>query len=207
MEIINKYFKDLSPLQEAQFSRLDGLYRDWNAKINVLSRKDMDALYERHVLHALSIARVVDPVGLKIVDIGTGGGFPGIPLAIFFPEAEFVLLDSIGKKIRVVNAVAEALGLANVRTAALRAEAFPERDFDLAVSRAVAPLEVVGRWARVILKSRNRGLICLKGGDLEAEIRASAFRVRTWALKDMFEESFFETKQIVWASLSSQPPG
>lgn len=202
MEIIKKYFTNLSPLQEAQLGRLDGLYRDWNAKINVLSRKDMDALYERHVLHALSIARVTDLSGKKVVDIGTGGGFPGIPLAILFPDAEFVLLDSIRKKISVVNAVVEALDLTHVRTAAVRAESFPERDFDLAISRAVAPLAEVGRWARMLLKKKhNQGLICLKGGDLHAEISASGYRVRLWELRKMFDEPFFETKQIVWAGI------
>src|SRR5215211_5830819 len=180
MDILLKYFSDFTARQLEQFKALEGLYKDWNAKINVISRKDIDSLYEKHVLHSLSIAAVFDfPAGLEIVDIGTGGGFPGVPLAIFFPEVNFHLVDSIGKKLKIIEAVKEAIGLTNITIQHTRAEEIKNRKFDFAVSRAVAPLKDLLQWSKPLLKksqfiSDNQvfrsGLICLKGGDLALEI-------------------------------------
>jgi 16S rRNA (guanine527-N7)-methyltransferase len=157
LEVIQKYFSDFTPEQTAQFEQLDGLYRDWNEKINVISRKDIDSLYEKHVLHSLAIAAEFPfTPGVEVVDIGTGGGFPGIPLAIFFPEVQFHLVDSVGKKIKVVNEVAEALGLKNVTTLHGRVESITGRKFDFAVSRAVAPLKDLWTWARPLLRKERK---------------------------------------------------
>src|SRR6478672_4105240 len=176
MEILLKYFSDFSKKQIEQFKALDELYKNWNAKINVISRKDIDSLYEKHVLHSLSIAAVFDfPAGIEIVDIGTGGGFPGVPLAIFFPDVQFHLVDSIGKKLKVVEAIKEAVDLPNLTTQHIRAEEMKNRRFDFAVSRAVAPLKDLWTWSKPLLKNpkskipdpeSSPGLICLKGGDL-----------------------------------------
>ena len=205
MEIILKYFSDFSPAQLAQFEALKGLYQEWNEKINVISRKDIDSLYERHVLHSLSIAAIADfQTGTQILDLGTGGGFPGIPLAIFFPEVQFHLVDSIGKKIKVVQGVAEALGLKNVTSAHSRVEDIKNRKFDIVVSRAVAPLGDLWRWSKPVLKKSavpgkqfEKGLICLKGGDLAKEISESGVKPRLLELYEIFPEESFKEKYIV----------
>ncbi|WP_198673962.1 16S rRNA (guanine(527)-N(7))-methyltransferase RsmG [Chitinophaga alhagiae] len=203
MEIVLKYFADFTPRQLDQFRSLAPLYREWNDKINVISRKDIDALYEKHVLHSLAIAAVADLTpGLQVLDLGTGGGFPGIPLAIFFPEAHFHLVDSIGKKIKVVEAVAEGLNLSNVTTAHARVEDIKNRKFDLVVSRAVAPLKDLWGWSKPLLKKnppadRPSGLICLKGGDLAQEISESACRPQLVNIHKLFPEAFFLEKYVV----------
>jgi 16S rRNA (guanine527-N7)-methyltransferase len=207
MEIILKYFSDFTPEQVSQFSALQGLYKDWNEKINVISRKDIDALYEKHVLHSLSIAALADfQPGTQILDLGTGGGFPGIPLAIFFPEVQFHLVDSIGKKIKVVEGVAEELGLKNVTTAHTRVEEIKNRKFDIVVSRAVAPLGDLWRWSKSLMKKSTvpgkqfeKGLICLKGGDLAQEISESGLKPRLVKVYDIFPEESFKEKYVVLA--------
>jgi 16S rRNA (guanine527-N7)-methyltransferase len=205
MEIIKKYFDDFSEAQLNQFGQLIELYKHWNEQINVISRKDIDSLYTNHVLHSLSIAAVCPfNVGMKIVDIGTGGGFPGIPLAIFYPEVDFLLVDSIGKKLKVVQGVADAIGLKNVKVLHSRMENIPQQEFDFAVSRAVAPLKDLWSWARPYIKKRKstvlaNGLICLKGGDLAQEISESTLRPSLWPVKDIFPEPHFEDKYVVWA--------
>ncbi len=205
MDIILKYFSDFTEQQEQQFRQLDELYRDWNEKINLISRKDIDSLYEKHILHSLAIAATCNfQPGTRVVDIGTGGGFPGIPLAIFFPEVEFLLVDSIGKKIKVVNAVAEGVGLKNVTAIHSRVEDIKNRKFDFAVSRAVAPLGDLWKWVSPFLEKGKKsdeldnGLICLKGGDLEKEIKQSGLRAQVWSVYDIFEEPFFEEKSLVY---------
>ena len=203
MEIVLKYFADFTPRQLDQFRTLAPLYKEWNEKINVISRKDIDALYEKHVLHSLAIAAAADLTpGLQVLDLGTGGGFPGIPLAIFFPEVHFHLVDSIGKKIKVVEAVAEGLNLTNVTTAHSRAEDVKNRKFDLVVSRAVAPLKDLWGWSKPMLKKnppeeRPSGLICLKGGDLAQEISESGCRPRLINIYKLFPEEFFQEKYVV----------
>jgi 16S rRNA (guanine527-N7)-methyltransferase len=203
MDILLKYFSDFTPKQIEQFTALEALYKDWNEKINVISRKDIDSLYLKHVLHSLSIAVIVEfKPGAQIIDIGTGGGFPGIPLAIFFPEVQFHLVDSIAKKLKVVEGVAEGIGLANVTTQHTRAEEIKNRKFDFAVSRAVAPLKELWRWAGPLIKSgkemeiRN-GLVCLKGGDLAQEISDSGVKPRVAAIEEIFKEEYFKEKYIL----------
>lgn len=205
MEIIQHYFDDFSDVQLGQFQQLEGLYTDWNAKINVISRKDIESLYVRHVLHSLAIAAVFEFVpGQRIVDIGTGGGFPGIPLAIFFPEVEFVLTDSIRKKLTVVEAVVEALNLKNVTTHWGRAEEIKAKNsFDFAVSRAVAPLGDLWQWGKPLLRKGRQaefdnGLICLKGGDLHEEISASGCKPMMWHVFDLFREEMFREKFMLY---------
>lgn len=202
MEIILKYFSGLTPEQTRLFEELQPLYTEWNAKINVISRKDIDSLYERHVLHSLAIARFIRfTPGSKILDVGTGGGFPGIPLAIFFPNVEFHLVDSIGKKIKVVNAVAESLGLKNVTAGQIRAEQLKSK-YDFVVSRAVTQLPEFVSWIRknISLKQQNaipNGVIYLKGGNLEGETRPFRKTAFVQNLSDYFDEEFFETKKLV----------
>lgn len=201
MEQVLKYFSDFTPRQLEQFRLLEPLYREWNEKINVVSRKDIDSLYEKHVLHSLAIAAVAElPDGYQVVDLGTGGGFPGIPLAIFFPEVKFHLVDSIGKKLKVVEAVAEGLGLRNVTVQHSRVEDIKNRKFDLVVSRAVAPLKDLWRWSKPLVRkagSGPTGLICLKGGDLAAEISESGVRPKMVPIYKIFPEEFFQEKYVL----------
>ena len=201
MEIIHKYFKNLSDIQIEQFSKLQDLYEDWNLKINVVSRKDIDELYLRHVLHSLGIAKVIQfKPGSKVLDVGTGGGFPGIPLAILFPETQFHLVDSIGKKIKVVDEVVSGLGLLNVKTTNGRVE--EDKDaYDFIVSRAVAEMETFVRWTKgKISKKQNHslknGILYLKGGDLTEELKLYT-SATIYNLSDYFEEEFYETKKVV----------
>lgn len=209
MEIILKYFSDFTETQLQQFRQLEPLYKEWNEKINVISRRDIDHLYERHVLHSLSIAAAFEPEpGMELIDIGTGGGFPGIPLAIYFPEVRFHLVDSVAKKLKVVEAVAERIGLKNITTQHTRAEEIRNRTFDMAVSRAVAPLKELWKWSRPLLRHRIQGtsqrsglrpgLICLKGGDLAAEIQESGTRPHVMEIKELFNEPFFEEKYLLF---------
>ncbi len=203
IEDIVTYFTDVSSKQIQQLSALEEVYNNWNSKINVISRKDIEALYEKHVLHSLSIAAVVAfTAGTNIIDIGTGGGFPGIPLAIFFPDAQFHLVDSIAKKLTVVKEVAAAIGLSNISTQHIRAEEIKNRKFDFAVSRAVAPLQDLWKWSKPLLKKGNaqqlaNGLICLKGGDLAKEIQESRTRPYVWEIEKIFKKEFFKEKYIL----------
>jgi 16S rRNA (guanine527-N7)-methyltransferase len=207
MEVILQYFAEFTDAQVRQLRALDAVYKEWNEKINVISRKDIDALYEKHVLHSLAIA-VICPFdnGAQVVDIGTGGGFPGIPLAIFFPEVEFVLVDSIGKKIKVVEEVVAATGIKNVKAIHSRVEDLKGHLFDYAVSRAVAPLGELWRWVnRSIRKGQKsdelpNGLVCLKGGDLTKEIEESGMKgiVEAWDVHDIFPEPAFEEKYVIY---------
>lgn len=201
MEIILKYFPNLTETQIEQFSKLQELYKDWNLKINVVSRKDIDELYLRHVLHSLGIAKVMEfKPGAKVMDVGTGGGFPGIPLAILFPEVQFHLVDSIGKKIKVVNEVAEGLGLENVKTTHGRVEEVKDT-YDFIVSRAVAQMETFVGWTKgKIVKKQNHdlknGILYLKGGDLSEEL-VKYTSATIYDLPSFYEEDFFETKKVV----------
>lgn len=204
MEIISKYFADFTAEQNEQFGKLGALYEEWNEKINVISRKDIDQLYEKHILHSLAIAAVCNfHNGAQVVDIGTGGGFPGIPLAIFFPEVEFLLVDSIGKKIKVVQEVAAATGLKNVTAVHSRVEAV-NKTFDFAVSRAVAPLGDLWQWIKPALRKGRmsdefaNGLLCLKGGDLKQEIRDSGLKPHLFPVYDIFPEESFKEKYVVY---------
>ena len=203
MDLLLKYFSDFTPKQIGQFAALEALYKDWNEKINVISRKDIEGLYLKHVLHSLSIAAIVEfRPGSEIIDIGTGGGFPGVPLAIFFPQVKFHLVDSIGKKLKVVDGVAAEIGLTNITTQHTRAEEIKNRKFDFAISRAVAPLKDLWRWAYPIVKKGNEtdlknGLICLKGGDLAQEISDSGVKPRVASIEDIFREDFFKEKYIL----------
>ena len=201
MDIIQKYFKNLTETQIAQFSKLQELYQDWNLKINVVSRKDIDELYLRHVLHSLGIAKVIAfKNGSKVLDVGTGGGFPGIPLAILFPETQFHLVDSIGKKIKVVDEVVAGLGLTNVKTTNGRVEEVKDT-YDFIVSRAVAQMETFVGWTKGrIAKKQNHdlknGILYLKGGDLSEELQKYT-SATIYDLPDYFDEDFFETKKVV----------
>ena len=201
MEEILKQFPDLSDNQILQFQKLQGLYEDWNAKINVISRKDIDELYTRHVLHSLGIAKIIDfRPGSKIMDVGTGGGFPGIPLAILFPEVDFYLIDVIAKKIKVVNEVATGLGLKNVKAEQKRAE-LVKQEFDFIVSRAVTNMPDFVSWVDdKVSKKQNHelanGILYLKGGDLTEELKAFQ-KATEYNLSDFFSDEFFETKKVV----------
>lgn len=202
LEIVLQYFADFAPAQIQQLAALGVLYKEWNAKINVISRKDIDSLYTKHVLHSLAIAAAfsIKP-GSDVIDIGTGGGFPGVPLAIFFPTSRFHLVDSIGKKIKVVEAVSQAAGITNITTRHSRAEDIKDRKFDLAVSRAVAPLKELWAWARPLLRKpapgAPSGLICLKGGDLAAEISDSGTRPRIMEMHELFPVDEFREKYLL----------
>ncbi len=261
LELVTRYFTDFSPVQLQQLAALEELYKDWNAKINVISRKDIDSLYEKHILHSLAIAAAFEfTKGMEVIDIGTGGGFPGVPLAIFFPEVQFHLVDSIGKKLKVVEAVKEATGLLNITTQHGRAEEIKNRKFDTAVSRAVAPLKDLWTWAKPLLRKPPKhqplrrqpsspgqpdvlrtdiaspgqsapprtnttlpvtapqlpgspdpddeiplpipnGLICLKGGDLAAEISESGCRPRIMEINEIFSEEYFLQKYLLYVPL------
>ncbi len=202
MTIIEKYFPNLTTHQKAQFGQLGDLYAHWNAQINVISRQDAENLYERHVLHSLGIAKVLEfKEFASVLDVGTGGGFPGIPLAILFPEAEFHLVDSIGKKMKVVQEVAAALDLKNVKAEKLRAEQ-ADGIYDFVVTRAVTRCRPLFDWVRYKM-SRNQvhsltnGILALKGGDLDEELKELGRKARVFELSDYFEEAFFETKKVV----------
>ena len=206
MELILKYFPNLSETQRMQFAALYDLYLDWNSKINVISRKDITNLYEHHVLHSLGIAKYTQfASGTTIMDLGTGGGFPGIPLAILFPEVRFHLVDSIGKKVRVATEIATAIGLKNVTFRHCRAEEEKQK-FDYVVSRAVMPLADLVKLVRKNIRKEQHnalpnGLICLKGGELEHEAMPFKHQVMITDLKDYFTEEFFETKKVVYLGL------
>lgn len=203
MDIILKYFSDFTERQLQQFSALEHIYTEWNNKINVISRKDIHSLYLKHVLHSLAIATIIDfKPGTRIIDIGTGGGFPGVPLAIFFPEVQFHLVDSIGKKLKVVEAVKEALQLNNISTQHTRAEDIKDQQFDFVVTRAVAPLKDLWYWTNRMIakKSANtllNGLLALKGGELAPEIAESGLRPRMINIEEIFTEEFFKEKYIL----------
>lgn len=205
MELILKYFPDLTEEQKRQFAALYDLYTDWNSKINVISRKDIENLYEHHVLHSLGIAKVIRfKPGTKVMDLGTGGGFPGIPLAILFPEVQFHLVDSIGKKVRVATEIAGSIGLKNVTTRHARAEE-EKQLFDFVVSRAVMPLTDLLKIIRKNISPKQQnalpnGLICLKGGELERETMPVKNKTTIWNLKEFFGEEFFETKKVVYVA-------
>ena len=203
MQIIHKYFPDLTEKQIEQFTDLQELYGHWNAQINVISRKNIDALYTNHILHSLAIAKVIQfQKGTKILDIGTGGGFPGIPLAILFPEVDFILVDSIGKKIKVVNEVSNAIGLTNVIALHERAENIKDT-FDFVVSRAVTNMTDFKKWVKGKFNNThnntlNNGILYLKGGDLSEELRGISHS--KYEITDLFEEEFFETKKVIYIS-------
>lgn len=205
-EIIFQYFQELTDVQREQFAQLDALYREWNAKINVISRKDIDNLYPHHVLHSLGIAKVINFCpGTKIMDIGTGGGFPGIPLAILFPECQFKLIDSIGKKIKVASAVAQAIGLKNVQIEH-RNVMEEKAKYDFVVSRAVMNASDLVKLVRKNISREQRnalpnGLICLKGGDVTEEMAPFANCSEVWNLSQYFADEFFETKKVTYIQL------
>ena len=206
MNIIQKYFTNLTELQAEQFAQLEALYNDWNAKINVISRKDIQNLYEHHVLHSLGIAKVVNfKDGTTVMDLGTGGGFPGIPLAILFPNVQFHLVDSIGKKVKVANEVATAIGLKNVKFSHARAEEIKEH-YDFVVTRAVMPMVDLMKVARKNIKKEQHnavpnGIIALKGGELAGEIASMKNICTIWELSDFFEEEYFKTKKVVHVTI------
>lgn len=206
MDIILKYFPELTERQREQFAALLPLYEEWNAQINVISRKDMEHFYEHHVLHSLAIAKVMRFAPMsEILDVGTGGGFPGVPLAIMFPDARFTLIDSIGKKIKVVNDVIDRVGLQNSKAMQIRAEQL-DGEFDFVVSRAVTTLGEFVPWVKKkISKSQynplRNGILYLKGGDLTNELFTFRHKVKTWDISDFFEEEFFETKKVIYLPL------
>lgn len=206
IQILKKYFPELSEFQLSQFEKLPALYEEWNDKINVISRKDIENIWVHHILHSLAIAQFIKfKPGTEILDIGTGGGFPGIPLAIFFPESRFTLADSIGKKIKVVNEVAQAVGLQNIKAIHTRAEEI-DQQFDFIVSRATAPLNDLVYWSKGKVKTKSNhiiknGLIALKGGDINEEIKLHVKKITLKLLADSFEEHFFETKKLVYLPL------
>ncbi len=211
MEIITKYFSEFTDTQLKQLGALKELYQEWNTKINVISRKDTDNFYEHHVLHSLAIAAQFNfAKDMKVMDLGCGGGFPGIPLAIFFPDTNFHLVDSINKKLKVVSDISSAIGLHNITTQHSRAEEIKGRKFDAVVSRAVAPLKDLWQWSRPLLQKRKpasdetdipNGLICLKGGDLSHEIFESGCKPMVWEIEKIFSEEFFSGKFLLYAPL------
>jgi 16S rRNA (guanine527-N7)-methyltransferase len=211
VELIRSYFDGLSDVQARRFEALGSLYREWNARVNIISRHDLPFLYERHVLHSLSIAVIAGfAPGAQILDIGTGGGFPGIPLAIFFPQSEFLLLDATGKKIRVVQEIVDALGLENVKTLHGRAEDLRLSGFDFTISRAVASLGTLWTWSRKLLKkgpssSLANGLICLKGGELTREIKASRCQPHVYEVYSMFPREYFKEKYLLHVPFDKNP--
>jgi 16S rRNA (guanine527-N7)-methyltransferase len=209
MEIIEKYFADFSPKQKEQLDLLLPLYKEWNEKINVISRKDIDNFYLHHVLHSLTITTQFEfEKGASIMDLGCGGGFPGVPLAIFFPETEFYMVDSINKKLNVVKEIAATIGLTNITAKHTRAEDIKDRKFDTVVSRAVAPLKELWQWSKPLIKriktdNENvpNGLICLKGGDLTKEIQESGCKPYVWDIDKVFPEEYFKEKYMLYQPL------
>ena len=203
MDIILKYFPELTERQREQFAALLPLYEEWNAQINVISRKDMEHFYEHHVLHSLAIAKVIRFASMsEVLDVGTGGGFPGVPLAVMFPDARFTLIDSIGKKIKVVSDVIDRLGLSNTKAMQIRAEQL-DGEYDFVVSRAVTTLPEFVPWVKKkISKSQynklDNGIIYLKGGDLKNELFTFRHKVRTWDIGEWFEEEYFDTKKVIY---------
>jgi 16S rRNA (guanine527-N7)-methyltransferase len=212
--IIEKYFTELTIEQKDKFARLEALYTDWNSKINVISRKDIDSLYLKHVLHSLALAAIFEfKPGMQIMDIGAGGGFPSVPLAIMFPEVSFLAVDSIRKKLRVIEAVAAGAQINNLQILHSRAEDIRNRKFDAVISRAVAPLKDLWQWTHRLIRNNSEvkkafmtpgsdelianGLICLKGGDLAEEIAQSGKRPRVWYIEQLFEEEFFKEKYVL----------
>jgi 16S rRNA (guanine527-N7)-methyltransferase len=209
MEIIEKYFADFTPKQKEQLNALLPLYKEWNEKINVISRKDIDNFYLHHVLHSLTITTQFEfEKGASIMDLGCGGGFPGVPLAIFFPETEFYMVDSINKKLNVVKEIAATIGLTNITVKHTRGEDIKDRKFDTVVSRAVAPLNDLWQWSRPLIKriktdNENvpNGLICLKGGDLTKEIQESGCKPYVWDIDKVFPEEYFKEKYMLYQPL------
>jgi 16S rRNA (guanine527-N7)-methyltransferase len=209
MELIQKYFSDFSEKQIEQFAALKDLYTDWNSKVNVISRKDMENFYEHHVLHSLAIAAKFDfTKDMLVMDLGCGGGFPGLPLAIMFPEVNFHLVDSINKKLKVVIEISNALGLHNITTQHSRAEEIKNRKFDVVISRAVAPLKDLWHWSKPLIKKSKKaladvpnGLICLKGGDLTQEIFESGCKPMIWEIDKLFPQVFFAEKYVLYIPL------
>lgn len=209
MEIVKKYFSEFTPLQEQQLGSLKDLYQGWNEKINVISRKDMENFYMHHVLHSLAIATQFNlKKNMQVMDLGCGGGFPGVPLAIFFPETQFHMVDSINKKLTVINEISNAIGLKNITTQHTRAEDIKNRQFEVVVSRAVAPLKDLWHWSRpLIKKNKNKpedepnGLICLKGGDLTQEIFESGCKPFVWDIHKIFPETYFQDKWLLYQQL------
>ncbi len=206
MELLQKYFTDFTPEQLTQFAMLKDLYSEWNEKINVISRKDMDNFYLHHVLHSLAIATKFEfKAGMEVMDLGCGGGFPGVPLAIMFPDAKFHMVDSVGKKLKVINAVVEAAEIKNITTQHARAEEIKNKQFDVVVSRAVAPLGSLWHWSRKLVRRTAKaekgvpnGLICLKGGDLAQEIFESNCKPFVWEISKVFEEPYFQEKFMLY---------
>ena len=206
MELIQKYFSDFSEKQVKQFAALKDLYADWNSKINVISRKDMDNFYEHHVLHSLVIAAKFEfTKDMQVMDLGCGGGFPGIPLAIMFPDTHFHLVDSINKKLKVVTEISAAIGLHNLTTQHSRAEEIKNRKFDVVISRAVAPLKDLWHWSKPLIQKNKialsgvpNGLICLKGGDLTQEIFESGCKPMVWEIEKIFPDQFFVEKYLLY---------
>jgi len=205
MEIITRYFSDFTDEQIRQLAALKGLYEEWNTKINVISRKDMDHFYEHHVLHSLAIATTFSfSAGMEVMDLGCGGGFPGIPLAILFPDARFHMVDSINKKLKVVSEVAASIGLQNLTVQHSRAEDIKNQKFDAVVSRAVAPLKDLWRWSRPLIRKNParednpNGLVCLKGGDLAQEIFESGCKPMVWEIDQFFQEPYFKEKYLLY---------
>jgi 16S rRNA (guanine527-N7)-methyltransferase len=206
ISIIHKYFSDLNEMQVRQFEQLGPLYKEWNQKINVVSRKDIDHIYTHHILHSLSIAAFVQFLPeANVLDLGTGGGFPGVPLAILYPETQFMLVDGTGKKIKVVQEICEEIGLKNVEAKQIRAEEIKNRKFDFVVTRAVAKTHQLWQWTERLYTAKQRhivpnGLIALKGGDIEAEIKEMPRGTYhdSVPISDLFEEPYFETKSILY---------
>jgi 16S rRNA (guanine527-N7)-methyltransferase len=206
MQLLQKYFSDFTETQQNQLAQLKDLYAEWNEKINVISRKDMDNFYLHHVLHSLTIATKFQfTAGMNIMDLGCGGGFPGVPLAILFPEAHFYMVDSVGKKLKVINEVSQAIGLTNITTMHTRAEDITNLQFDAVVSRAVAPLGSLWHWSKKLIKKTAKaeknipnGLICLKGGDLSQEIYESNCKPAVWEVSKIFDEPYFQEKYILY---------
>ncbi|MFC6102701.1 16S rRNA (guanine(527)-N(7))-methyltransferase RsmG [Olivibacter domesticus] len=203
--LIYKYFNNLNEIQKQQIDALEDVYKFWNTQINVISRKDIDGLYERHILHSLAIAKFISfKEGASVLDVGTGGGFPGIPLAILFPETSFHLVDSIGKKIKVVNEVAQTIGLKNIKASHIRAEQIKDK-YDFVISRAVTRLGEFYPWVHNKFKKNSihalpNGILYLKGGDLTEEIKESKLNAEIYPLTDFFSEEFFETKSLVYVA-------